>query len=477
MTKPKILIVEDEQVVAADIQDCLERLGYAVVGTAASGIAAIRKAVEAQPDLVLMDIRLKGAMDGIETARELHAHLDIPVVFLSAYADAEILERAKGVCPAGYVLKPFDERSVRSAIELALHNHPRTRRIAGDARRLELALNVVEDGLIVTGADGCVAAMNHAAEVLTGWRREEAQGKKIAQLLPLVKPQGGLAGNVFAVAAYEREPQVLSEGLELVTRQGWHRRVQGTVTPLIDEEQRLIGLAVKFRALPSQATREAAAPEPVLLASQRLPGRLVEALALELVGRVEKALKRLTDADTPGGPEWQEIRNRLAVAGELARRLAVYGQLGEPAMRPLELNSWLAEVGPLAMLVAGNPTRLSLRCENSSLHVCADPMRLECAILGAIAEMCSQPDGSVELTTGRTRLLEAFARAFTRLEPGEYASLQLVGPGLPQPVWASLEHDLRSLVWPMSGDVHLEKTAQGTCVEVYLPLAAGEEKR
>lgn len=110
MAKTEILIVEDERITAEDIRLSLGGLGYAVTGMASSGEEAIRKAEEPHPDLVLMDIVLGGDMDGIEAADRIRARFNIPVVYLTAYADEKTLERAKVTQPFGYILKPFDDK-------------------------------------------------------------------------------------------------------------------------------------------------------------------------------------------------------------------------------------------------------------------------------------------------------------------------------------------------------------------------------
>ncbi len=123
MNKVKILVVENEQIVAEDIKFRLQRLGYAVSGTALSGQEAAKKAEEIYPDLVLMDIVLEGEMDGIEAASIISSRLDIPVVYLTAYADDKTLERAKTTEPFGYILKPFEDRELHITIEMALYKH------------------------------------------------------------------------------------------------------------------------------------------------------------------------------------------------------------------------------------------------------------------------------------------------------------------------------------------------------------------
>jgi hypothetical protein len=123
MPNAKLLIVEDEEIVAFDIESTLKGLGYAVPAIVSSGEDAIAYAAKIQPDLVLMDIMLKGSMDGIEAANEIRSHFKIPVVYLTAHADLSTLERAKITEPFGYLLKPFEEKELQTAIEIALSRH------------------------------------------------------------------------------------------------------------------------------------------------------------------------------------------------------------------------------------------------------------------------------------------------------------------------------------------------------------------
>ncbi|WP_406660354.1 response regulator [Methanolobus sp. ZRKC3] len=123
MNNPKILVVEDENVVALELKKRLKRLGYQVSSVARSGKEAISKAEGFLPDLVIMDIRLKGDMDGIQAAQVIRENFSIPVVYLTAHSDDETLKRAKQTEPYGYILKPFEEDDLRTAIEIALYKH------------------------------------------------------------------------------------------------------------------------------------------------------------------------------------------------------------------------------------------------------------------------------------------------------------------------------------------------------------------
>jgi diguanylate cyclase (GGDEF)-like protein/PAS domain S-box-containing protein len=123
MSKTSILIVEDEQIIAMDIRGTLEACGYTIVGQTATGADAIKKAGELHPDLIMMDIGLKGEMDGIEAATQIRAQFNLPVIFLTAFANQSTLERAREAEPYGYLLKPFDERELIIAIDMAIYKH------------------------------------------------------------------------------------------------------------------------------------------------------------------------------------------------------------------------------------------------------------------------------------------------------------------------------------------------------------------
>ncbi|MHB0955322.1 MAG: PAS domain-containing protein [Pirellulaceae bacterium] len=191
MSKATLLIVEDEAIVAADLAAKLRQLDYAVAGIVARGDEAIVRAISLQPDLVLMDISLEGATDGIAAAEAIRHAQDIPVVYLTAHSDPGTLARAKLTGPFGYILKPFDERELATQIELALYKHHTDLQLRQQREWLHITLSSIGDAVIATDAVGRIAFVNPMAESITGWSAEEAVGQPVQEVLPLVDEQTG----------------------------------------------------------------------------------------------------------------------------------------------------------------------------------------------------------------------------------------------------------------------------------------------
>ena len=186
MIAARILIVEDDRIVARDIQHQLARMGHVVVGMSASGEDAIRLAGCHRPDLVLMDIRLEGEMDGIEAARRIRDVHRIPIVFLTAYANDEVVQRASLTEPFGYLLKPFEEPQMRTVIQMALYKHASDAKLRMSERRYAATLASIRDGVILCDGQGRVDFMNRVAETMTGWTAADAAGQPLASVFVAV---------------------------------------------------------------------------------------------------------------------------------------------------------------------------------------------------------------------------------------------------------------------------------------------------
>jgi len=261
VTEATILVVEDERIVALDIQDQLTGLGYAVPATVARGSEAIHQAQRIAPDLVLMDIRLKGDIDGIEAAQYIRDHLDIPVVFLTAFADESTIQRARMTDSYGYLLKPFEERELRSTIEMALYKHDMDRKLRQSEQWLSATLTSIGDAVIATDGQGLITFMNPVAQSLTGWTESESMGKRLTRILRVVHPEShepltALTGDLLSTESFTQSTQ---DGL-LLARDDRQTAISGRAAPIRDPSGEISGLVVVFRDITEQVqAREALA--------------------------------------------------------------------------------------------------------------------------------------------------------------------------------------------------------------------------
>ena len=174
MSNAHVLVVEDETIVSMDIQSKLKDLGCSIAAAVSSGHEAVQSAAETSPDLVLMDINLHGDMDGVDAAGRIQRHFDIPIIYLTAYADDQTLQRAIIADSFGYVVKPFTEQALHAAIEVALHRHRIEGLLKKSERRFVTALRGVADAIVATDSIGFTTFLNPPAAALA--RAEDSDG-------------------------------------------------------------------------------------------------------------------------------------------------------------------------------------------------------------------------------------------------------------------------------------------------------------
>ncbi len=177
-----ILIVEDEHIVAMELKSRLNELGYSVCAAVATGEDAITKSIELLPDLILMDINIKGEFDGVEAAKRIKNQYEIPIIFLTAFTDDKTLDRAKVVEPYGYIVKPFEERELHTTIEIAIHKYNMERKLKDSERKLSTILKSIGDAVLATDKYGNINFTNQAFEKITAFESNEAFGKKILEV-------------------------------------------------------------------------------------------------------------------------------------------------------------------------------------------------------------------------------------------------------------------------------------------------------
>jgi len=260
MTPAKILIVEDDLIVARDIAQQLSRIGHVVVGTTARGEDAVRLALDTLPDLVLMDIRLDGDMDGIEAAQGIRDRAQVPVVYLTAYADDQTLHRARLTEPFGYILKPFEDSQLRTAIEMALYKHLAEKKLRQSERRYAVTLASIGDAVIATDERARVTFMNSVAESLTGFSQAEALALPLVDVFRIFNEQTGERAEDPAAKVLRLGTVVgLANHTVLRSRDGREIAIDDSGSPIVDDSGAIIGVVLVFRDVTQRRLAENAA--------------------------------------------------------------------------------------------------------------------------------------------------------------------------------------------------------------------------
>ncbi|MFQ4138949.1 putative bifunctional diguanylate cyclase/phosphodiesterase [Nodosilinea sp. PGN35] len=248
MKNKTILVVEDEVVIAMDLQATLIDLGYEVPEIITAGEVAIQRALKLRPDLVLMDIHLSGAVDGIAAAAAITQELDIPVIYLTAYADEETFQRASLTTPFGYILKPFEARELRANIDIAFYKHSLEKTIKEHRQWLLAVLNSISEGVAASDTRGLIKFMNPVAEGLTGWSQAEAVGRSPTEIFHFVdEVTGNLIDNPLLRSLHEAHTVYLPENALLLTKQGQEIPVADSAAPIYSDRGQLEGAVMVVR--------------------------------------------------------------------------------------------------------------------------------------------------------------------------------------------------------------------------------------
>ncbi|OKH44605.1 REC domain-containing diguanylate cyclase [Calothrix sp. HK-06] len=257
MDCPKILVLEDSIVLAIDIRNSLQKLGYAVSDVINSGKAAIQKVAETQPNLVLMDICLAGDIDAIATGNIIRKNFHIPVLYLMEYTVQPNLYHRRSE-PFSHIFKPFTEKDLHNAVEMALYKHHIETKFEVEQQQMLSVINSMGSAVVITGISGDVQVMNRIAETLTGWKEEEVIGKHITQVLNLVDNDTGEEID-YLVRQAIKQGQVLNlpENCMLINKNGDLIPIGDNVAPIRDRDGNITGAVIVFQDISQRKEKEA----------------------------------------------------------------------------------------------------------------------------------------------------------------------------------------------------------------------------
>ncbi len=257
--KIRILVVEDERIVGEDIQNSLETLGYYVTNIVSSGKMALTEVENNPPDIILMDIVLNSPLSGIDVAEKIKKEFDIPVVYLTAYADMETLNKAKLTEPYGYILKPFNMLELQSTLEMALYKYRMEKKLRERNAWISSVLGSIADGVIATDKQGRVTFVNDIAEHLIGTSRNKIIGDSIEKALNLVDENTGKPVKGYLTKLFEgKKVDSLSWTEVLISRKGLRIPVDSSIAPIRNDKGTIEGVVKVFRDVTERKENEKA---------------------------------------------------------------------------------------------------------------------------------------------------------------------------------------------------------------------------
>jgi len=422
----QILVVEDEGLIAADLERRIARLGYPKPDIAQSGEEALASARSKRFDLVLMDIRLKGEMDGVATAAALRSEMRTPVVYVTAHADQETIERAKFTEPLGYLLKPISDGDLRSVIQTAIYKATMERRLRTGAAWLATTLRSVGDGIVATDSDGAVAFMNPSAERLTGWADIAARGKALMDVLRLYDETTGQAAANPVLDLAERDGRTYTLVSQL-----------GARTPVEVEcfENRAaneaIGSILTVRDIGHRRELEAR-----LLQSQRMDAiaNMAGALAhdfnnqlMVILGYAEELCGRLTgEAKAQIG----EIRQAASLAAATTTQLLALSRHGGEGFEVLNIHEVIQDVRPLIAQTLGSTSTLTTQLAFPLGYIRGDRSQFRQLFLNlALYARGAMPAGGEMRVESSTLEIAADDQLARQYRPGTFVKLVVTDDG------------------------------------------------
>ncbi|MDX1925595.1 MAG: response regulator [Pirellulaceae bacterium] len=496
----RILVVEDETVVARDLQTRLARLGYNVVDATARGDSAIVLAERHNPDLVLMDIRLQGQIDGITAADVIRCRYHLPVVYLTAHADEQTIDRARATEPFGYILKPFDERELRIVIEMALYKHQAERKLQLSERRYATTLSSIGDGVIATDQTGRVTFLNPVAEGLTGWSAEDAKGKPLTEMFRIVNEQS----RAIVAPPVER---VLREGIVaglanhtvLTNRHGSEAQIDGCAAPIQDDRGVSVGAVLVFRDVTETHRRE-----KQLRQSQKMEaiGQLAAGISHDfnnmltaILGYTELLLD-MAGSDHPWIGFLTEIQKASHRSAELTRQLLRFSRKELSQAKVIDLNRLIIGIEPMLKRLVGEQIDLQIRMAELPASIKADPGQLEQVLVNLVvnARDALPNGGLIFVETAREWVNPQSPDVPLVIPYGEYQVLQVIdnGSGMDsetklrifEPFFTTKEVGkgtglglsiVYGIVQACRGYIHVESTVgQGTKFKIWFPTSSDE---
>ncbi len=400
-----ILVVEDEGLIAIDLKRKLEQAGYFVPMIADSAEDAISGVERHHPNLVMMDIRLRGERDGIQTADQIRRQFQIPVMYVTAHADRETLERAKITEPFGYIVKPFHSVDFRAQIEMAIWKHQMEEKLRVSESWLSAICRNVADALISSDRNGRIAFMNEPASKLTGWDWREARGKPLLEVFQVFEEATGLPVVHPLEAIYDgREIAPNARTFKLRNRHGDDSALVEARLSSNYADKSLLGIIVVFREVTQRRSEEA---QYCQLQKMNAVTRMATGLGRDLDdsqrhmdGAMSKLVAGLQLTEESSG-YLAEVQKRVSHQQALVAQLTMLGGTDTQKAIHVDLNEAIRDFAPKLTRSLGIGRSLKLRLQQDIPAIRVDPEELRETLLRLIVNARNAtPDGGLaEIST------------------------------------------------------------------------------
>jgi two-component system cell cycle sensor histidine kinase/response regulator CckA len=417
----RILIVEDEGIIANIIASRLVKSGYEVAGIAESSEEALAKITELNPELVLMDIRIKGATDGIETAAQIRRRFDIPFIFLSAHTDRQTMDRARTTGASGFLTKPVHHTNLTATIEMAIHKHRANR--AGRDRRAWMAtvLGTMADAMVVIDRDRKIQFLNGPAEELTGWKNEDARDLDVALVLPLAESASGFhlqVDELISPPSDARTRMQMPRDLMAGKRSGEWFPIEGEIAPSVDGGK-VVGAVITFR---DASARQAQENEIRHEHKMQAEGRLAAGIAHDfnnLLFVISGYAEEMLHSSALNGSDMRAltaIRKASVSATDITQQLLKFSRKEPARKQDLSLNELVRDTEELFHRPDGPSVKWQLKLAPHLGAVRADHGLLTQVLINLASNARdAMPDGGeVTIETANVDAPRAFASADTK---------------------------------------------------------------
>lgn len=439
MSKTKIMVVEDNRIVAEDIKNNLVEMGYDVSAIATSGRQALDAVKSQIPDIALMDIRLGKGMNGIETATQLWEKYNIPIIYLTAHADAETIASAKVTEPYAYLVKPFDVEELQSAVEIAMYKHKMERKVRESEQWFFTTLKSIGDGVIATDWQGHVKFMNPVAERMTGWSQAEAMARPLHEVFHIINEYSRKRCENPAKKVIDTGQIIgLANHTILISRDGTEIPIKDSGAPIVLNNEESIGVVLVFQDDTEAKNKQKL--EKKLRQSQKMEavGTLAGGIAHDfnnilasVIGYTELAMEDTNKTS----PLYQNL-NEIMVAGmrarDLVRQILVFSRHAESKQKRLSLNELVGEAVRLMRATIPTSIEIQEQITPKPLMIYANASKIHQILVNLCTNAfhaLENNGGTMKVQIDEVEYNEHVNVQFAEILPGKYAMITVSDDG------------------------------------------------